>query len=131
MSSISKRVKEAVIDLEHQVWRALRESGSAVLPYLAPECVMLVNDQDILDSKSKPSLQEFLESEFRPWTSFDIYDIHVVEIDMMAAVVCYKVIASVQRGAKPPRIYQGLASSTWKQEASAEWKLCSHHQSLG
>ncbi|KAH0551671.1 hypothetical protein GP486_007112 [Trichoglossum hirsutum] len=131
MSTISKRVRAAVTDMEHQAWRALRESGAAFLPYIASDCVLLLDDRQVLDSKSSPSISQFLEEEFKPWASYDMYDVHVVEIDMMAATICYGVTATrATRPGKTPRVYQGVASSTWRQDAGGDWKMCTHQQNL-
>ncbi|KAI9859740.1 MAG: hypothetical protein M1813_006457 [Trichoglossum hirsutum] len=131
MSTISKRVRAAVTDLEHQTWRALRESGGALLPYLSSDCVLLLHDGQMLDSSTSPTLSQYLNGEFKPWASYEIYDVRVVEIDMMAAVICYGVTASrARRHGKAPRVYEGVASSTWRQDASGDWKLCVHQQTL-
>jgi ketosteroid isomerase-like protein len=131
MSSIRKRVTDAVTDLEHQVWRAFRESSSAVVRYISSDCVMLFHNGEILDSSSQPSLREYLESdELIPWASYEIFDLRVVEIDMMAAVVCYRVVTTRALGGGLLKTYQGRVSSTWRQDASGDWKLCVHHQTL-
>jgi ketosteroid isomerase-like protein len=132
MSSIKKRLTAAVTDLEHQIWRALRENSSAVVPYLAKDCIMMFHDGEILDSQTDPSLTEYLESEeLAPWASFEIYDVRVSEVDMMAAVVCYRMVAKRAVGRSGAlKTYHGRVSSTWRQDASGDWKLCVHHQAL-
>ena len=125
MTTISKRIRNEVTDLEHQIWRALRESGSAILPYLSSDCIMLLHDRKLLDPSS---LKQYLTSEFKPWAFYEMHDLKVVEVDMMAAVLCYKVTA-LKEG-KGERMYEGVASSVWKQIASGDWKLCVHHQTL-
>jgi len=130
MSSIRKRVISAVTDLEHQLWRAFRESSSAVVPYLAHDCVMLFHNGEILDSSSRPSLTQYLQSgELIPWASYEMFEVRVVEVDMMAAVICYRVVTTRSAGGVL-KAYEGKVSSTWRQDASGDWKLCVHHQTL-
>ncbi|KAH0541552.1 hypothetical protein FGG08_003964 [Glutinoglossum americanum] len=125
MNTISERIKSTITDLEHQTWRAL-----PLLPYLSTDCVLLLHDHQMLDSATSPSLAQHLTSpSFRPWASYSMYDVKVVEVDMMAAVICYGIRVEERLGRKL-RAYEGVASSTWRQDAGGDWKMCVHQQSF-
>jgi len=125
---ISQRVKDAVTDVENQSWRAVMKSGKALLPYLAPDCVMLFPDGRILDDKTRPSVKQNFESDdYRTYASYDMEEVRVVEVGMMAAAITYRLtLARTPREGKKPRQFKALASSMWRQEASGDWKLCVH-----
>jgi hypothetical protein len=130
--SISQRIHDDVLNVEHLVWRALKESGPAALDYLDDECAFLMFDGTILGHKSKPSLKKYLKSsDFKPWLTYEMSDVQVVEVDLMAAVIYYRAVVSrIEVPGKKPQTYNLIVSSTWKQIASADWKMVSHQQTL-
>lgn len=112
--------------MEVHAWRALRESGEAVFEYIDDECTMAI-DGRILDAETKPPLKKYLKKEFRPWATYEMHDVRVLEIGMMAASVIYKVTATrIESMDKPPQQYSLICSSSWKQGADAEWKMVTH-----
>jgi len=125
---ISQRVRDAVTDVEHQSWRAVAMSGKALLPYLASDCVMLFPDGRILGRDTKPSLKQNFESDtYRTYASYNMEDIRVVEVGMMAAAITYRLTAAkTPREGKKSKRFTAVASSMWRQEASGDWKLCVH-----
>ncbi|KAI9745072.1 MAG: hypothetical protein M1818_001350 [Claussenomyces sp. TS43310] len=123
--SISERVRKDVENMEHQVWRALRESGEEAMPYLADDCIMVLMDGTVLDANEEPKPADYLESSnFQPWLSYDMSDIHVAEIDMMAATIIYRAVATRMEGNRKVK-HTMVISSTWRQKANAQWYMCS------
>lgn len=127
---LTKRITDALTDMEHQTWRARLHKDSALLDYLDRNCVMLSPHFGMLGSSTEPTLSETLESDnFAKWASYEISDVEVVELDLMAAVICYRLVAHRKHmRTGQTEIYKALVSSTWKQEASSKWKLCVHHE---
>jgi Domain of unknown function (DUF4440) len=124
MSTISQRIKNSVTVNEHAVWRALSTSGAALLPFLADECIIIHRDGKILSSSTTPSIKKTFESDdYVPFLNYKIEDVEVVEVDMMAAIIVYKVTAERQGGE-----YQAIVSSTWRQNAGADWQMCAHQE---
>ncbi|KAJ8066222.1 hypothetical protein OCU04_005306 [Sclerotinia nivalis] len=126
--TISQRIEKAMHDLEHQTWRCRLDKPSALLEYIDPKAVFASPEYGILTNDSEPTLKETLEDDdMRTWNSYEIKDMKIVEMSMMAAVVVYDVTASItdERGSQKG-IYKAYCTSCWKQEASAEWKLCTY-----
>ncbi|KAF7863827.1 hypothetical protein EAF04_006792 [Stromatinia cepivora] len=126
--TISQRIEKAMHDLEHQTWRCRLDKPSALLEYIDPKAVFASPEYGILTNDSEPTLKETLEGDdMRTWNSYEIKDMKIVEVSMMAAVVVYDVTASItdERG-NQKGIYRAYCTSCWKQEASAEWKLCTY-----
>lgn len=108
------------------MWRALRDSGSAVFEYTADDCTFAI-DGMVLDKDSKPTLKNYMENSYKPWATYEMHDVRVIEIGLMAASVIYKVTASrLISDDKPPKKYTLLCASSWTQGADAEWKLKVH-----
>ncbi|KAF5871790.1 uncharacterized protein Bfra_008814 [Botrytis fragariae] len=126
--TISQRIEKAMYDLEHQTWRCRLDKPSALLEYIDPKAVFASPEYGILTNDSEPTLKETLEDDdMRTWNSYEIKDMKIVEVSMMAATVVYDVTASItdEKG-YPKGIYKAYCTSCWKQEASADWKLCTY-----
>lgn len=83
--SINDRLQKDVKSLEVQMWRALRDSGPAVFEYTAEDDCTFAIDGMVLDKKSEPTLKEYMENHYRPWTTYEMHDLRVIEIGLMAA----------------------------------------------
>ncbi|KAJ7685282.1 hypothetical protein DFH06DRAFT_37212 [Mycena polygramma] len=121
--SINERLKKDVKLLEVHMWRALRDSGPAVFEYTIEDdeaCTFAI-DGKVLDSKSEPTLKDYMENTYKPWTTYEMHDIRVIEVGLMAATTVYKVTAK-----RDDKDYTLLCSSSWAQGADAEWKLKVH-----
>ncbi|KAA8575039.1 hypothetical protein MFRU_002g03330 [Monilinia fructicola] len=126
--TISQRIEKAMYDLEHQTWRCRLDKPSALLEYIDPKAVFASPEYGILTNDSEPTLKATLEDDdMRTWNSYEIKDMKIVEVSMMAATVVYDVTASItdETGAQKG-IYKAYCTSCWKQEASADWKLCTY-----
>ena len=128
--SISDRVRDSVTNMEHQFWRARLDKGSSMIEYLDPECVFISPTDGILTSSSSPTLQEKLEDDnSKTFSTYEIQDVEVVEISMMAATACYRLVASKTNGTGQQTEYRALCSTTWKQGSNSEWTMCVHQES--
>jgi hypothetical protein len=69
----SPSLTATLCDHEHRAWSALCTSGSALLPLLSSNPVMIFPGGMILTATSTPSLQESLkEGNFTPWESYTL-----------------------------------------------------------
>ncbi|QSZ37647.1 hypothetical protein DSL72_008746 [Monilinia vaccinii-corymbosi] len=126
--TISQRIEKAMYELEHQTWRCRLDKPSALLEFIDPKAVFASPEYGILTNDSDPTLKETLEDDdMRTWSSYEIKDMKIVELSMMAATVVYDVTASItdEKGSQKG-IYKAYCTSCWKQEASADWKLCTY-----
>jgi ketosteroid isomerase-like protein len=127
MPAIRERVAADVTKLEDDIWTALTSArpGDALLPLLDPECVLHFPNSPMLAHDTDPTLKEILQDSkmFKRWMEYGIQDLRVVVIDLMAAVVCYRVQAS-----RDGKTYRALCSTTWKQGSDGDWKVCCHAQ---
>ena len=123
MAENSLLLEEEIIYLESQTWEALKISGKALIPFLAPECVMIFPGASIIDDRSKPSLREILERpDMKPWSRYEMDDVRVVKLGKEAASISYSVEAE-----RDGALYQAFISSVWRHDANA-WKMCLHQQ---
>ncbi|KAF7365395.1 DUF4440 domain-containing protein [Mycena venus] len=124
--SIHERLKKDVGLLETHMWRALRDSGPAVFEYTTDDCTFAI-DGMVLDKNSQPTLKEYMEKTYKPWAKFEMHDVRIIEVGMMAASAVYKVTASrIIDDNKPPEKFTLLCASSWAQGADAEWRLKMH-----
>ncbi|KAK7048190.1 DUF4440 domain-containing protein [Favolaschia claudopus] len=125
--NIYDRLVADIKSLEVHMWRALRDSGPAVFEYTTDDCTFAI-DGMILDKDSEPTLKEYMEKTYKPYDKYEMHDLHIVEVGLMAASAVYKITASRMRDDKPPEKYTLMCSSSWAQGADAEWRLKSHSE---
>jgi hypothetical protein len=130
LNTISQRIHAAAIEVETLLWRALCDSPDAAAEYMADDCVIVnpllhpKGKREQLKKDSEPSLAEALQQADR-FTGF-WFDGQpgVVEIDLMAVALVYKV--RVQWGKKGKEQYaDATVASAWRQNAGADWLLVS------
>ena len=110
--------------MEAQTWEALKQSGNALLPIVADDCVMLFPGASIFDRNSKPSLHEILtRSDMKPWSKYEMDDVRVVPLGPGVAMICYSVEAF--RG---DQAYEALITSVWRKNDQGDWKMVLHQQ---
>lgn len=94
----SKEFRTRLIDLEEATWRALQQSGSAMIPFITKDCIMQFPMGMKLTATSDPSVSDVLHSSaFVPWKSFELMDIDVTPVgpvgEETGGVVSYRVEA--------------------------------------
>ena len=117
-------LRQEIEQQEKLTWEALKSSGTALIPFLSQECVMIFPGSTIFSAHSKPSLNEILYSPMKPWIKYDLKDIHVVQLGQDAAQISYSVEAFREDSA-----YTAMISSVWRWETGA-WKMVLHQQTL-
>lgn len=133
LDTISKRNHAAAIEIETLLWRALCDSPDAAKEYMAADCVMINplfsnGIADPLTKDTEPTIDAILEGGRDRWTSYRMHgEPKVVEIDMMAVAVLYRI--SLYRHGKGGKLeeVEATVSSSWRQTAGADWLLCAQH----
>jgi hypothetical protein len=131
----TREFRHLIEDLEEETWRVLQksDSGSAIMPYLAPDCVMQFPLGVKVSRDTVPSVRDILHSPgFVPWKSYRMSKIDVTPVGKDGAVVSYLVQAT--RVAADPKdedvTFEALCSSVWRMSDDGEFKMCFHQQSL-
>ncbi|KAK1834576.1 hypothetical protein QBC39DRAFT_369074 [Podospora conica] len=139
LDTISKRNHHAAREMETLLWRALTDSPEAAKEYLADDCIMISplfaggSDEPMTrsgDGDKDPNIDKALEEAAgERWTGFRIHgDPLVVEIDLMAVALVYKVSLFRSAGRKGgSEEVVATCSSAWRQTAGADWFVCAHH----
>jgi hypothetical protein len=140
-NSIRMRNKTVALENEALLWRALCDSGKSLERYLAADAVFMLPGGDFdngngprlltMDAEEEPTLVDYLNSEFKPWTTYKfITEPEFVEVDMMATSVVYKVELGRLNAEDKLERSRAVASSVWRQDSAGDWKVCMHHLSF-
>ena len=131
LDTISKRNHHAAREVETLFWRALCDSPEAAKEYMAADCIMInplfAGSSKPMSKDTEPSIEQILKG-CEPWTGFSFHgEPLVVEIDLMAVALVYKV--TLFRASRKGGIREVVASvsSSWRQTAGADWLLCAQH----
>ncbi|KAK1754738.1 hypothetical protein QBC47DRAFT_225283 [Echria macrotheca] len=131
LDTISKRNHAAAREIETLLWRALCDSPEAAKEYMAEDCIMINplfgGSSEPMSKHTDPSIEKILEGA-EPWTGFRFHgDPLVVEIDLMAVALVYKVTLFKASRKGGIREVTATCSSSWRQTAGADWLLCAQH----
>ena len=114
-------IDQALIDLEHDGWRALSEGAGASFyeRNLTDDAVMVFPGM-AMDRKESIAAMAAAP----PWLSFKLEDAHVIELSPTSAVLTYK--ATAEREGQDP--YSAHMTSVYVKQGDA-WKMAFHQQS--
>lgn len=131
LNTISKRNHHAALEIETLLWRALCDKPQKAKEYMADDCIMLnplfSGSNEPMSKYTDPSIEEVLEGN-EPWQGFKFHgDPMVVEIDLMAVGLVYKITLFRQSKKGGLREVMATCSSSWRQTAGSDWLLCSQH----
>ncbi|KAM5355465.1 hypothetical protein ACJ41O_002111 [Fusarium nematophilum] len=132
LNTIKGRNHAAAKEMETLLWRALCDKPKSALKYIAKDAVMsnrfLFGDPEPRTKESDPPLEEQLKH-CAEWLAYKMHDPQVVEIDLMAVALAYKVTLFRQidqgNGQYGMEAIEATCSSSWRQLASGDWELCS------
>ncbi|KAK5228339.1 hypothetical protein LTR72_002222 [Exophiala xenobiotica] len=125
---------DVILDLEDKTWRALMDTGTALLPFLSPECIMLFPMGLKISAKTEPSIEDVMKSEaFVPWRRYRLSEVEVRPLGPEAAIITYRVNATRQHithdDDQRQDEFSALISSTWRKDPEAgRWLMCVHQQ---
>lgn len=146
-NSISESNSRAARDCETLLWRALCDEPNSALEYIEPDCVIMnplidpERSHEALSAKTSPSLSEALEQladSGHHWTSYKMHkhdpEPAIAEVEMMAVQIMYRITLIRERrkhhqqgeeGKPDLQSVDAFCTSTWRQGAGGDWKLCS------
>ncbi|KAJ6071001.1 hypothetical protein N7467_012320 [Penicillium canescens] len=117
---------------EVSAWNALCQSGSALIPFLAKDCVMLFPGGMMLADET---LRSALSGDtFQPWKTYTITEDRVLPLDSngKCALIVYRVIAEREIGNGEEKVFHALCSSIWcrrmNKDGPEDWEMVSHQQ---
>ena len=124
---------DTILSLEDLTWKALMESGAALLPFLSQDCIMLFPMGMKISAKTAPNLEDVMKSEaFVPWRRYKMSDVHVTPLGPEAALISYRVMATRQHITHEDDTtqdeFRALISSTWRKDPEAGKFLMVFHQ---
>jgi hypothetical protein len=115
-------VRDDLLQLEHDAWRALSTGGETAAEFydqvLASEVLMLLPGGLVIDDR-RAAVDSMRGT---PWNEFALSDERVFELDERCVVVAYRATAK-----RPGQYYEALLNSTYVRENGA-WKLALHQQ---
>ena len=113
---------ETLLDLEHAGWRALSTGGAAASDYyrdvLADDVLMLFPGGFVIDDRD--TVIQSMDGP--PWTSYELADERVYDLNAESAVVAYRAKAT-----REGTDYEALFNSTYIRVGD-DWKLALHQQ---
>lgn len=132
-------LESTILALEEETWRAVKDSGAALIPFLSQDCTMIFPPGIKMTPDSEPTVKDLLHSPvFTPWLEFEISKVNVTPMGEDGAIISYRVRAS-----RPPTETSGgqeakfdaICSSVWRMEVEgrgneARLKMCFHQQTL-
>ncbi|KAI5459189.1 hypothetical protein BGZ63DRAFT_390454 [Mariannaea sp. PMI_226] len=127
--TILARNKEGTTEASAILWRFLCDDKpyKNLSKYITKDAVLAEPDRKVYSNKSEPSLQEYLEDGYEPWTAYKIHDEpDFVEIDLMSSALTYRVTTWKLKGGQMIAT-EGMCSSVFRQNAGGDWKCCLHH----
>ncbi|KAL4981044.1 hypothetical protein BDW66DRAFT_123772 [Aspergillus desertorum] len=125
MPAIYERIENDLIVQERTLWSALTSaSPTDELERLCHEkAVLLFPKKDITTVEN---LSETFTKGFHKFDEYDLQDVRVIVIDLMAGTITYRIHAS--REGQPD--YHATGSTTWGQGSDGEWRVIAHQETL-
>ncbi|KAJ5579608.1 uncharacterized protein N7459_005593 [Penicillium hispanicum] len=127
MPSMHDRIREDLVNKERALWTALTSAdpAPAVQKLCNPEANLMFPKMGILTLEDESAFHEAMKPPFHRFDGYQLDEVRIIIIDLMAGVVTYRVHAV--RGSKE---YRATASTTWSQGSDGEWTLAAHQESL-
>lgn len=99
--SIRDRMAAQLEFMEKQIWNGFLHAGEDLVPYLSKnyfgdhDAVIILWDGNVLDGKS---IEKFFTKQYgvttTKWMTYEMGDVSVIEVDMMAGVIYYGIVAT-------------------------------------
>ncbi|CAM1504305.1 Fc.00g018960.m01.CDS01 [Cosmosporella sp. VM-42] len=132
LNTIKGRNHAAAKEMETLLWRALCDKPKSAKKYLAKDAIVsnkfLFGDPEVRSKDSDPPLEEELKN-CHKWLAYKMHDPQVVEIDLMAVALTYRVTLFRQvekkKGNNGIQTIEATVSSSWRQVASGDYVLTS------
>lgn len=134
--TIFGRNHAAAIEAETLLWRALCDDPASALEYIAADGAVvnpfLFGDAGVRSSDSETTLEDGLK-EAEPYLSYRMHDPTVVEIDLMAVAILYRITLfrhvedGKGEGSGRLETVEATGGSSWRQTAGGDWRLATMH----
>ncbi|KAE8148879.1 hypothetical protein BDV25DRAFT_10412 [Aspergillus avenaceus] len=127
MAPIHERIRQDLLIKERSLWTALTSAdpGPEIEKLSNDEANLLFPKTPILTLDGEPSMKQMLKPPFHHFDAFQLSDVRVIIIDLMAGTVTYTINAS--RGKES---YHATGSTTWSQASDGEWRIVTHTETL-
>lgn len=127
MPSMHDRIREDLLNKERALWTALTSAdpAPAVQKLCNPEANLMFPQMGILTLEDESTFHEALKPPFHRFDGYQLDEVRVIIIDLMAGVVTYKV-----RAVRGKNEYRATSSTTWSQGSDGEWRIACHQETL-
>ncbi|KAF9887347.1 hypothetical protein FE257_010342 [Aspergillus nanangensis] len=127
MAPIHERIREDILAKERHLWVALTSAspGPEVERLSNEEANFLFPNKPVLTLDGDPDLSKEIAPPFHHFDHYQLEEVRVIVIDLMAGTITYKINA-IHHG-KP---WIGTGSTTWSQASDGEWRIVIHQETL-
>ncbi|KAL3460836.1 hypothetical protein BJX64DRAFT_262298 [Aspergillus heterothallicus] len=124
MPAIYERISSDLVAQERTLWTTLTSADPApeLERFTHPEGIYLFPKKDIVTVEKLP---EAFSKPFHRFDEYNLEDVRVIVIDLMAGTVTYRI-----RARRDNNHYNATGSTTWGQGSDGEWRLISHQETL-
>lgn len=125
------RNKEGTLEASALLWRGLTDDKpqKTLKKYMTKDGIMTEPDRTVYSPKTEPTLYEYIEDGFEPYTAYKIHgEQDFVEIDLMSSALVYRVTTWRLKGGEM-QAFEGMCSSVFRQGPGGDWKCVAHHMS--
>lgn len=127
MAPIHERIRDDLLIKERSLWTALTSAdpGPEIEKLSNEEANFLFPRMPILTLDGDPSIKEALKPPFHHFDNFELQEVRVIIIDLMAGTVTYRINAS-----RDNKGYHATGSTTWSQASDGEWRIVTHTETM-
>lgn len=127
MAPIHDRIRDDLLIKERSLWTALTSAdpGPEIEKLSNEEANFLFPKTPILTLDGKPSIQDALKPPFHHFDSYELQEVRVIIIDLMAGTVTYRINAS-----RDNQAYLATGTTTWSQASDGEWRIVTHTETM-
>lgn len=127
MKSMYERIREDILNKERSLWTALTSAdpAPAIRKLSSPNVNLMFPKMETLTLEDEDAFDEGLKPPFHRFDGYQLDDVRVIIIDLMAGAATYKV-----RAVRGNQEYRATGSSTWAQGSDGEWRMICHQETL-
>ncbi|KAJ5724229.1 hypothetical protein N7488_002264 [Penicillium malachiteum] len=125
MPDIHDRIREDLMNKEIELWTALTSAEPAppIIKLSNPEANFLFPKKEVLTLQDERRFRKALRPPFHRFDSYEMLDIRLIIIDLMAGTVTCKVHAL-----RDNKKYRVTSHTTWSQASDGEWRIVTHQE---
>lgn len=125
MPDIHDRIREDLQNKERELWTALTSAEPAppIIHLSNPSANFLFPKKEVLTLQDRRKFHKALRPPFNRFDTYEIQDMRVLIIDLMAGTVTCKIDAT-----RDKKKYRMTSHTTWSQASDGEWRICTHQE---